>query len=67
MLVLSRFIRVQLFVTLWTVAHQAPLSMGFSRQDTGVGCHALFQGIFLIQGSNPHLLCVFHCRQILYQ
>ena len=25
--------RVQLFVTLWTVAHQAPLSMGFSRQE----------------------------------
>ena len=24
--------RVQLFATLWTVAHQAPLSMGFSRQ-----------------------------------
>ena len=24
--------RVQLFVTLWTVAYQAPLSMGFSRQ-----------------------------------
>ena len=24
--------RVQLFVTPWTVAHQAPLSMGFSRQ-----------------------------------
>ena len=24
---------VQLFVTLWTVAHQAPLSMGFSRQE----------------------------------
>ena len=23
--------RVQLFATLWTVAHQAPLSMGFSR------------------------------------
>ena len=22
-----------LFVTLWTVAHQAPLSMGFSRQE----------------------------------
>ena len=31
--VLSRFSRVQLFVTLWTVAHQAPLSMGFSRQE----------------------------------
>ena len=26
--------RVQLFVTLWTVAHEAPLSMGFSRQTT---------------------------------
>ena len=25
--------RVQLFVTLWTIAYQAPLSMGFSRQD----------------------------------
>ena len=25
--------RVRLFVTLWTVARQAPLSMGFSRQE----------------------------------
>ena len=25
--------RVQLFSTSWTVAHQAPLSMGFSRQE----------------------------------
>jgi len=33
MLVLSQFSRVQLFATLWTVAHQAPLSMGFSRQE----------------------------------
>ena len=30
---LSRFSRVPLFVTLWTVALQAPLSMGFSRQE----------------------------------
>ena len=28
MCMLSHFSRVQLFVTLWTVAHQAPLSMG---------------------------------------
>ena len=28
----SQFSHVQLFVTLWTIAHQAPLSMGFSRQ-----------------------------------
>ena len=31
--VLSRFIRIWLFATLWKVAHQAPLSMGFSRSE----------------------------------
>ena len=31
--VLSHFNRVRLFVTLWTVAQQAPLSMGFSGQE----------------------------------
>ena len=30
---LSHFSHVQLFTTLWTVAHQAPLSMGFSRTE----------------------------------
>ena len=37
---LSCFSRVQLFVTLWTVARQAPLSMGFSRQEywSGLPC-----------------------------
>ena len=30
---LSCFNRVQLFATLWTVAHQTPLSVGFSRQE----------------------------------
>ena len=25
-------------------------------KHTGTGCHALLQGIFLTQGSNPHLL-----------
>ena len=28
---------VQLFVTLWTVAYQAPLSMGFSKQEDWSG------------------------------
>ena len=32
MYVLSCFSRVQLFVALWIIAHQAPLSMEFSRQ-----------------------------------
>ena len=30
--VLSHLIRICLCVTLWTTAHQSPLSMGFSRQ-----------------------------------
>ena len=46
----------QFLAILWTVAHQAPLSMEFSRQNTGVGCYFLLQGIFLTQGLNPHLL-----------
>ena len=32
-------------------------------KNIGMGCHALLQGIFPTQGSNPGLL---HCRQILY-
>ena len=38
--ILSRFSRVQLFATPWTVAHQAPLSMGFSTQEywSGLPC-----------------------------
>ena len=40
MCVLSHFSRVQLFATLWTVAHQAPLSMRFTRQEywSGLPC-----------------------------
>ena len=51
---------VQLFAALWTVARQAHLSMEFSRQDTGVGCHFLLQGIFLIQASKLCLLYLLH-------
>ena len=47
---------IQLFAILWTVACQAPLSMGFSRQNTEVDCYFHLQGIFLTQGLNPHLL-----------
>ena len=34
---------VRLLATPWTTAYQAPPSMGFSRQSTGVGCHCLLQ------------------------
>ena len=58
--------RVQLFVTLQAIAHQAPLSMGFSRQEYWLSCHALLQGIFLTQGLDLCLLQFLHCRQSLY-
>ena len=35
---------------------QAPLSMGFPRQEYWSGCHFLLQGIFPTQGSNLRLL-----------
>ena len=50
-------------MTPWTVARQAPLSMGTPGKNTGVGCHSLLQGIFPTQESNPGLP---HCRQILH-
>ena len=54
--------RIRLFATPWTVAYQAPPSMGFSRQEYWSGCHFLLQGIFPTQGSNPGLQ---HSRQML--
>ena len=50
-------------VTPWTIAHQAPLSMGFPRQEYWSGLRSLLQGIFLTQKSSLHLL---HCGEILY-
>ena len=47
---------VQLFATPWTVAHQAPLSMEFSRQEYWSGLPFPPPGIFVIQGLNPCLL-----------
>ena len=35
-------------------------SGNFPGKNTGVGCHALFQGIFTTQELNPHLLCLLH-------
>ena len=37
------FSLIQLFVTPGIVSHQAPLSMGFSRQEIGGGFHAILQ------------------------
>ena len=53
-------------VTLWPTPVRLPYPWGFSGKNTRVGCHFLLQGIFPSQGSNPGLLCLLHCRQILY-
>ena len=53
---LSHLTHVRSFGTLWTVAHQTPLSMGFSRQEQWTGLSCPPPGIFLMQGLNPHLL-----------
>ena len=58
---LSRFSRLRLFVTPWTVARHAPPSVEFSRQEYwSTGCHFLHQGIVPTQESNPRLLCLLH-------
>ena len=48
-----------------TVACQAPLTMDFLGKNTGVGCHALFKGIFPTQGWNPCLLHFLQCQDSL--
>ena len=50
---LSYFSCVQLFGTLWTVACEAPLSMGFSRQEYWSGVPFPSLGDFLNTGIEP--------------
>ena len=50
--------------TPWSVAHQAPLSMEFFRQEYRVDSHSHFHRILLTQASNVHLL---YYRQTLYR
>ena len=51
---------VWLFATPWTVAHQAPLTTGFPRQEYWVCCYFLLQEIFPTQRLNPCLLHLLH-------
>ena len=59
--VLSCFSRVWLFVTSWTVARQAPLSMGFSRQEYQSGWPCPSPGDLPNPGNESlGLLCFLH-------
>ena len=53
LLLLSRFSCVQLFATPWTAAYQAPLSMGFSRQEYWSGLPFPSPGDFPKPGIEP--------------
>ena len=57
----GHFSHVQLFAAPWTVAHQAPLSVGFSRQEYWSGLPCPSPGdLPLTQGLNLCLLCLLH-------
>ena len=58
--------RVGLFATLWTVARQAPLSMGLSRGEYWSGLPFPPPGDLSMLGLNLSLLYLLHCRKILY-
>ena len=58
--ILSCFSHVWLFLTLWTLAHQALHPWDFPGKNTGMGCHALLEGIFPTQGPNLCLLYLLH-------
>ena len=63
---LSHISPVRLFATLWTAAHQAPLSMGFSRQEYWSELPCPPPGDLPDPGTEPMSLCLLHCRWILY-
>ena len=53
MCVCCRYSRVGLFVSLWIVTCQPPVSMDSPVKTTGVGCPALLQRIFPNSGIGP--------------
>ena len=58
LLLLSHFSRVRLCATQYSAAHQAPPSLGFSRQEHWSGCHCLLR---LKRSSHQQTYC--SCRK----
>ena len=61
-LLFSCWVVSDFLVTPWTISPMDWLlcPWGSPGKNTGVGCHALLQGIFRTQGSNPGLFCPLH-------
>ena len=64
--VLTCLSHVWLFLTLWTAACQAPLFIGFSRQESCSGLPCPPPGDLLDPEIEPASVQLPHCRQILY-
>ena len=62
--------RVRLFMTLWTAAHQAPPSMGFSRQEHWSGVpspsppYELIAQLLLVSHLHPHNLFLSYLETV---
>ena len=55
----AKSLQLCLSLCIWTVAEKSTRLLspwGSPDKNTGVGCHARLQGIFLTQGSNLHLM-----------
>ena len=63
LLLFSRQVMSDSFVTQWTIALQLLGPWDFPGKNIGVDCHFLLQEIFPTQESNP---CLLHYMQILY-
>ena len=66
MCLLSQLSHVRLFAILWTTAHRLLCPWTSPGKNTGVGCHALLQGIFPTQGLNLRLLHLCHWQAVPY-
>ena len=63
----SRFSHVRLWDSRGLQSARFLCPWDFPGENTRVCCHAFHQGVFPIQGSNPCLLHLLHCRQMLYE
>ena len=57
---------VRLFTTPWTVAHQAPPSMGFSRQEYWSGLPFAFNSLYFLERFYAHSKTEHHDKDFLY-
>ena len=56
----AKSLQVCLFVTPWLIAHEAPLPMGFCRQEYWSGLPCSPPGDLLDPGIEPRLLSLLH-------